>query len=160
MRGLHAHAQWPARWLGAGKGGEEERGGPLVCVVRVRHWKKGCCGRLDRNAHSLPPVNPRRSTHAQPHLMRCPPTENVCEGFDHPEAPPIELQSAGEQLREATAHAVKKLLDTPRSRKWGSSGRASDGAGSQRSSELNELLELMAQLPRPPNHKKEEQKEQ
>lgn len=28
--------------------------------------------------------------------------ENICEGFDHPEAPPLDVDDAARQLREAT----------------------------------------------------------
>ncbi len=41
------------------------------------------------------------------------PPENICEGFDHPEAPPTDMAAAAAQLRVATAHSIKRLLATP-----------------------------------------------
>jgi hypothetical protein len=76
----------------------------------------------------------------------------------------VGLQAAAAQLRQATAHSVEKQLavDSRRRRRsqgpdgsWlgttGSSspGTASQGEGSQRSADLEELFSLMAALPRP-----------
>jgi Fe-S-cluster containining protein len=39
--------------------------------------------------------------------------EQICEGFDHPDAPPTDLAEAARQLRTATAHDAARLLATP-----------------------------------------------
>lgn len=36
--------------------------------------------------------------------------ENVCEGFDHPEAPPLDVEEAARQLREANKMTQLRLL--------------------------------------------------
>jgi len=44
-------------------------------------------------------------------------TENICEGFDYPDAPPTDTTEAAKQLREATAMEYRRMLARKPSKK-------------------------------------------
>ncbi|KAI8470751.1 MAG: hypothetical protein J3K34DRAFT_249163 [Monoraphidium minutum] len=55
----------------------------------------------------------------------------ICEGFDHPDAPPTDLAEAARQLRTATAHNAQRQLafppPKPKARRAAPPGGAADG---------------------------------
>jgi hypothetical protein len=61
------------------------------------------------------------------------PAETICEGFDHPDAPPTDLEAAAQQLKLATMQEYQKRLAYKPSRKQ-SKKAAAAAAGSSSSS--------------------------
>ena len=55
--------------------------------------------------------------------------ESICEGFDHPEAPPTDLAAAAVQLKAATAQSMQQMLAANPS---GSSKKKGGGTKQQR----------------------------
>lgn len=55
----------------------------------------------------------------------------ICEGFDHPDAPETDLAEAARQLREATAHDYARRIATPPPRRRAGGGGGAGGSGGE-----------------------------
>ncbi len=118
-------------------------------------WERGVCARA--RLHPVRGGQPERvqwGEHPRRLTLRSllpAGTESVCEGFDHPDAPPADVADARRQLRDATVHAIQRSLASDGARRR----RAGDGAvgaprrqgqGSARNATLQELLGVMAAM--------------
>jgi hypothetical protein len=109
---------WVAGWGGGGAAG----GAPCATFSRAPPRKTAPVGRRAALATAAPCASTpspgstlaaRRSAGGQGRPPADPPppaAELICEGFDHPDAPPTDLDAAAQQLREAAEADLRRLL--------------------------------------------------